>query len=125
MTRTLPIWHGKTDDAAIPDRVRLRVLEKAGGRCEACTRKVGPALPFEIDHRIRLADGGKHSEDNLQILCIECHAQKSGEEKTAKAKRDRIIKKRYGIGKPKRRPLPGTRASGIRKRMDGTVERWP
>jgi len=38
------------------------------------------------------------------------------------AKADRVLKKNFGL-KPKGRPMPGSKASGLRKRMDGTVER--
>jgi len=39
------------------------------------------------------------------------------------AKTKRILAKRIKADRPKSRPLPGTKASGLRKRMDGRVER--
>ena len=33
MSRSVDLWVGKTDDAKVPARVRLRVFEAYGGRC--------------------------------------------------------------------------------------------
>ncbi len=61
---------------------------------------------------------------NCQVLCTHCHAAKTRKDVKAIAKSKRIIDKRAKVRKTKGRPLPGTKASGIRKRFDGTVERW-
>lgn len=121
MPRSVSEWIGKTDDSPIPDRVKLRIYEAAKGRCAHCGLKV---LPAEYDHIIRVKDGGENRERNLQLLCRPCHAAKSSAERTEGAKVDHIKAKHLGIRKAKGRPLAGTKASGIRKRMNGQVERW-
>ena len=79
---------------------------------------------FHYDH----IDPDWYSKDNelenCQVLCRPCHIAKTRTDIKHIAKSKRIIDKRIKARKPKGRPMPGTRASGVRKRMDGTVERW-
>ena len=99
--RTVPAWSGATPDAAIPDRVKARIFLRDGGRCVACTRRVGPGgEPFAYDHIVALVNGGAHAEDNLQLLCRECHA---GKTRADVAEKSRAYRKRVkNIGLPKR-----------------------
>lgn len=122
--RNVPEWIAKNDDAAIPARVQDRVAMKSLDCCVKCTRKIGEGLRGQIDHVIPLIIGGLHRESNLQLLCVECHAAKTKLDVKIKAKVAKSRKRRLGFSKPKGSPMPGTRASGIRKRMNGSVERW-
>ena len=61
--------------------------------------------------------------ENCQVLCHVCHKVKTGWDKRHIAKSKRLQDKRIKARKPKGRPMPGTKRSGLRKRMDGTVER--
>lgn len=61
MSRSVALWVGSTDDAAIPPRVRARVFERCAGRCHRCNRKIGPADSWIIEHLIALINGGRHS----------------------------------------------------------------
>ena len=61
-------------------RVRLKVLERDGWRCQACG-KVGR---LEVDHIKPMEDGGAvYDLANLQTLCRGCHFDKSRGERTA------------------------------------------
>lgn len=120
--RTVPEWIGATPDAAIPDRVRLRVFRDHGGRCAISGRKIGPGDAWDVDHEVPLALGGEHRESNLRPVLRTEHRKKTATNVAAKAKADRAAKKNAGIGKTKR-PMPGSRASKWRRRMDGSVER--
>ena len=41
----------------------------------------GVATPATlVDHIVPLADGGTHAVDNLQSLCVQCHARKTGQD---------------------------------------------
>lgn len=122
--RTVPEWIGKTPDAAVPPRVRLRVWERAEGECQAgCNRKLRPPVDtWECDHVVALVNGGGHRESNLRVACSWCHRAKTAEDVAEKATVDRARKKHLGLSKS-RNPMPGSRASGLRRRMDGTVER--
>ena len=124
MTRTLPEWIGRNDDAAIPQRVRDRIARKADDCCQQCKRPIMGKLRAEFDHIVPLIIGGAHRETNLQLLCSECHSSKTALDVKLKAKVARVRAKHLGLKKSSR-PMPGSRASGLRKRMNGTVERRP
>lgn len=123
--RSVKEWIGATPDTAIPPRVRLRVFETAGGRCAECGRKIMPGERWDCDHIVALANGGENRERNLRVLCCNCHKVKTAEDMAEKKIIRRKREKFLGIHpKRKSRPMPGSRASGIRKRMNGTIERW-
>lgn len=121
MTRSLPEWRGPTPDAAIPPRVKARIFERDGGRCRQCTRQVGAGRePFAFDHVVALANGGEHAEGNLQLLCQTCHAVKTRADVAEKSAVYRKRAKHLSIKKAAR-PMPGSRASKWKRRMDGTL----
>lgn len=64
-SRSLPPWIGATPDVKVPDRVRVRVFERHGGRCWITGRKIMPGDQWDCDHVVALINGGTHSEDNL------------------------------------------------------------
>src|SRR3954467_5173073 len=97
MTRSVEGWSGKTDDSAIPARVQDRVSQRSNDCCVKCCRPVTGKLRAEIDHVIPLIIGGKHQEDNLQLLCHECHSAKTKLDVKLKAKVARVRKRHLGI----------------------------
>jgi len=124
MSRSTDEWIGKHDDASIPLRVKERVARASGDLCVKCDRKVGEKLRPEFDHVTPLILGGQNRESNIQLLCHECHGAKTKLDVKLKAKVARVrTKLSLGIKTAKGRPMPGSKASGLRKRMDGTVER--
>lgn len=123
MTRSTDEWIGKTDDSAIPPRVRLRVFEAHGGICHLSGRRIQAGEPWDCDHVVALINGGQHRESNLAPALRDKHR-----EKTALDVREKSIvrlkrMKSLGIAPKKSRPMPGSKASGFRKRMNGEVER--
>lgn len=123
MPRTRPPWVGKTDDDKIPPRVRLRVFEAAGGRCYCCGTKIRPGIKWDLDHAIPLFLGGSHAEWNLRPILAAHHKLKNSKEAVIKSKSYRVRTRHLGIKRRKSRPMPGSKGSGFRKRMDGTVIR--
>lgn len=122
MTRSIPEWQGKTPDAAIPPRVRLRVFEAHGGKCAETGRKIMPGDEWDIDHEVALANGGKHCESNLRPVLRFAHREKTRSDVALKAKVDRVKKKHLGIHQPKSK-LPGSRGTPFKRKVDGTVIR--
>ena len=118
--REVPEWISKHDDEPIPDRVRVRIYMRAGGRCHCCGRLILVAEAWQCDHVIALANGGEHRERNLAPILVEHHRVKTRADVAAKSKSYRIRKRHLGIQKSKR-PLMGSKASGWKKKMDGTV----
>lgn len=120
MSRAVPEWVGKTDDAAIPARVKLRILRAHDGRCAISGHLFVEGDRIEFDHKIPLSLGGEHAEGNLQPITSSEHKVKTVSDVGKKAKADRIQKNRHGFLKPKR-IVPGSKASPWGKRLDGTV----
>lgn len=116
MSRSTDEWIGKTDDTAIPPRVKLRIHAKAEGMCAVCSLE---ASTGQYDHIIPLIIGGQNRETNLQLLCVPCHKGKTRLDVKLKAKVARVRKRHIGIRKPSR--FPGSRDSRWKKRIDGTV----
>lgn len=102
MTRAVPEWIGKTDNTAIPQRVRDRIYDAAGGCCQGCTRQIFKGERWQIDHRVALvnADGGNR-ENNLQLLCDWCHKHKTARDVAEKSRTYRKRLKDRGVKKPR------------------------
>lgn len=77
---------------------------------------------WDVDHVVALVNGGKHCESNLAPALRDKHREKTKADVAEKSTVYRKRAKHLGL-RPKGRPMPGSKASGIRKRMDGTVER--
>lgn len=99
-------WVGKTDDDKVPLNVQLRVLEKQGGRCAITGRKFTVGETKHLDHKIPLADGGRHAECNLQWILSGEHAVKTADEASQRAKVRRKAAKHAGIARPKAEKAP-------------------
>lgn len=91
----VPVGVGRCDDHARPAWVapsahtrerprdwfkrRARVIRRDGKLCVRCGR-----AGTHVDHIVRVADGGSWEIDNLQLLCEECHRQKTRAERRAR-----------------------------------------
>lgn len=128
--RSLPEWIGATADTEIPARVRLRVWDRCKGLCHKCGRKIRGAIERWIcEHLIALinwrpTDEKPHGnrESNLGLTCCNCLPVKNAEDVAEKAEVYAIKSKHLGLKKASR-PFPGSRASGLKKHMDGSVSR--
>lgn len=127
MARSVKEWWGKTDDTPVPPRVRLRVLKNFDHRCDGklpdgsrCNLPL-TGKRWTCDHKIALINGGENRERNLHPLGDDCcNPKKNAADVAEKSKAYSKQLANYGIRrKPKGRPLPGTRASGIRKPFNG------
>ncbi len=125
MTRSVSEWRGKSDDSAIPARVRDRVWLRDDGRCQCgCARKILAGEQWQTDHAVALANGGENCESNLRTLLVEHHKVKSASDVAEKARVYKTRTKHNGIKrKPKGRPMMGTKASGWKHKVNGEWER--
>jgi 5-methylcytosine-specific restriction protein A len=107
----------------ISTRERVDIFNRNGGICHLCAGKITVGEAWDVEHIIPLAQGGDDDGDNLQPAHRKCHAVKSKQDatNTARAKRREAI--HLGARKSAR-PIAGSKASGIRRRMNGTVEKW-
>jgi len=122
--RALPEWIGKTPDSVVPPRVRVRIFERFRGRCQCgCNRQIRAGEKWDCEDEIAIINGGQRRESNLRPWLTEHHPKKTARDV---AEKSRVYRKRanhLGVKLRKGRPMPGSKASGLRKKMDGTVER--
>lgn len=122
MTREVPEWIGRTDDTAIPPRVKLRIHERAEGRCAKCGLEANPG---QYDHAISLILGGRNAESNIQLLCIPCHKAKSRLDVKLKAKVARVRKKHLGITSPRVKIASrGFAKATPQRKASAPIEKW-
>lgn len=77
---------------------------------------------WEAEHVLPWALGGRDTPANLFPVHWQCHKPKTKNDVREISKGKRVMSKRLGIKRSKR-PMMGSKRSGFRKRMDGTVER--
>jgi len=105
-----------------PTSFRLNLFLERKGLCGLCQSKISVGKSWDIDHILPLALGGTNEPTNLQILCKPCHKAKTTQSDIpaiAKAKRRRA--KHIGARSPTIRPIPGSRNSPWKKKIDGTL----
>jgi hypothetical protein len=116
----------------IPKSVKLAVFKRAGGpdalQCEGCGLMLR-AKRFAYDHSLpEWLQQAPRSERIITAADVKllgeacCHTPKTSKETGARAHGNRIIEKTARIH-PKSRPMPGAKASGWKRKMDGTTIR--
>lgn len=103
-------------------KVRLAAFRRCGGLCENCTARLSPGK-FEYDHDKEDTYGGEPTLENCRVYCVACHSQKTRTQAAVIAKSNRIRERHLGIKRKSSRPMPGSKASGRRKKFNGTAER--
>jgi cytochrome c1 len=65
----------KATKRSVSETKKKFVAAEQGWKCGACKQQL-PAW-FEVDHKIRLENGGSNQVDNLVALCRDCHGRKT------------------------------------------------
>lgn len=65
----------KATKRSVSETKKKFVAAEQGWKCGACKNQL-PAW-FEVDHKIRLENGGSNQVDNLVALCRDCHGRKT------------------------------------------------
>ena len=94
--------------------------DRQGGKCAICGHTIGEEEQFHADHIIPLAIGGEDSLSNIQIVHAPCHRSKTKDDVKTIAKVRRI---RNGGRKRKGRPMPGSRLTPWKKKLNGRTVR--
>ena len=103
---------------------RLSLFLKRKGKCAGCTQKIDAGKVWDIDHILPLALGGTNAPENLQILCRPCHRSKTSHSDIPRIAKTKRLKARHlGARTPSTRPIPGSRHSPWKRKMDGSVVR--
>ena len=122
--RRVPEWIGKTPDSMPTPTVQARIFSGCNGICMIAGRKIAFGERWVMAHRVALADGGENRESNILPALEGAHQKETGRENSQRASERRKTAKAIGIkSKPKSRPIPGSKASGWKHRMDGTFEK--
>jgi 5-methylcytosine-specific restriction endonuclease McrA len=58
----------------LPQGLLSKLIAKTGGTCAICGLQFGKSL-LQLAHVIPISAGGQTTEDNLLLLCANCHAQ--------------------------------------------------
>lgn len=107
---------------------RLRLFKLHGGLCHICSQPIdGVRQRWEIDHVVPrgLKEDAREADtdDNMRPAHDRpCHKRKTVMDVDAIALAKSRQAKHMGAYRP-RSVFPGSRASGLKKRMDGRVER--
>jgi HNH endonuclease len=72
--------------------------------CDECAEELLPGQKIQMDHIFEHADGGPHEYTNLRPIHYDpCHKKKSAKSEKQRHHIDRIVSKREGTAKPKRK----------------------
>lgn len=101
-------------------KTKAEAFLRCGGHCEGCTALLAPAR-IEYDHIIPDSLGGEPTLENCRVICAACHRVKTGDDAGNLARALRREAKHIGASAPARRPMPGSRGSPYRKKLNGEV----
>lgn len=120
--------------AEFSKQTKRLALKRSGGLCEASGPMYGLRLfqvcgsqlsyGVEFDHVVLAANGGDNSLENCAAVCKRCHSHKTRTHDTPLAAKTVRQRDKIGLGIKRRasRPIPGSKASPFKRKMDGTVE---
>jgi 5-methylcytosine-specific restriction endonuclease McrA len=109
--------------ARLSTKARLAIFLAHNGECHLCGGKIKPGEAWDVSHDRPLALLGEDDDTNRKPAHRKCHrAHTAAVDIPAIAKAKRLQAAHLGIKKAKR-PMPGSRASGLKKCMDGRVVR--
>lgn len=125
-------WNVPAKRKGLTPQQRTKVFCKTDGCCADCGLKIDATRdPYYCahDHQSNRAvwqgNGDDFNLDDYRPLCEACWKGDTAEEAGDRGKEQRVRAKHLtGRSKPlKGRPMPGTRASGWKHKLDGTWER--
>lgn len=108
-------------------KVKKQAWDRANGFCECgCGRPFGkhPKTVPNYDHVIPAKLGGDATLGNCMCIRFDCHQTKTKEVDMPKIKKvRRSDKQRMGLKPKKRSTINGSKDSGWKRKIDGTVVR--
>ena len=105
-------------------KMRVDIFLRHDGICHMCKTKVVPGQEWDVSHEIPLEAGGSDDANNWLVAHRTCHREHTSKVDMpliAKVKRQRA--KHLGAKTPSKSPMPGSRKSLWKRKMDGTVVR--
>lgn len=104
--------------------VKLQAWQRSGGICECgCGVKIIPGDGPEYHHRTEDTIGGEPTLENCRVLRKRCHDAETKKRRPEIDKTRSTFEKRINARPKRSQPMLGSKASGWKKKMDGTSER--
>jgi len=66
---------GTSNSRSVSETKKKFIAAQQNWKCRHCGRQLDAG--FQVDHKIRLADGGTNHVNNLDALCPNCHSKKT------------------------------------------------
>jgi len=108
----------------ITGKMRADIFMRHGGVCHLCSMKVVPGEEWDVSHEIPLEAGGSDTADNWLVAHRKCHRTHTATVDIPLIAKVKRIHQRHIGAKPKsKNPLPGSKHSKWKRKMDGTVVR--
>lgn len=115
-----------TERKSLTPTARLRIWERDRGVCCLCSAKIdGVREKWIVEHLRALELGGDDAPSNMGVAhkaCADAKTNGPAGDHARAAKAKRVKRKALGIEKSKN-PLPGSRATKWKRKMDGSVVR--
>lgn len=103
---------------------KLQMFIEAGGICCVCGLKIDGARDAWDEHVNPLWLSGDNAAPNRAPAHKKCAKEKTAKEATVRSKIRSVAEKHFGSRpKPKGRSIAGSKASGWKRKMDGTTVR--
>lgn len=105
---------------SIGTRERVEIFRAHDGICHLCAGRIQAGEAWDLEHAIPLAMGGEDGGDNLRPAHVKCHRTKTSRDVRDIAKAKRREARHLGAHRAKRL-IPGSKGTGFRKHLNGTV----
>ena len=99
----------------------VRIFDAAEGICHICQTKIHTGEAWQADHVLPLALGGEDDEGNMVPVHECCHRKKTKTDIGRIRKADRQRANHLGVKRKRARPIPGSKNTRWKKKLDGTV----
>jgi hypothetical protein len=99
---------------------KLKLFVDHGGICCVCGGKIDGVHEAWDEHINPLWRGGTNDTDNRGVAHAKCARAKTSHEAGEKARGEKAAERHFG-SKNTRTPMPGSRASKFKRKMNGTT----
>lgn len=105
----------------ITTKMRADIFVRHKGVCHLCQMKVVPGQEWDVSHDIPLEAGGKDDQSNWFVAHRKCHRIQTATIDIPLISRVKRISQRHIGATQSKNPMPGSRNSKFKRKMDGTV----
>ena len=107
----------------ISTTTRVKIFTKDDGICHLCNMKVLPGQEWDVSHEVPLEAGGADDMTNWRVAHRKCHRKHTAEVDIPVIAKLKRVSARHIGAKVSKNPIPGSKNSPWKRKMDGTVVR--